>query len=379
MLFKKPLAKILNAFTNKPISEKTLTIMDITVTLIGTLATIVGIFVALQFGIVSSLVIAVAILLVIPIVFILTRMMNPSTISPYTPWTPVMRPRFVGRKKLLNQLEHALNNNESISLVGDRRMGKTSVLKTWAQVVQQKRWVLYITGEEAEATTLSFFVNKITQQQAVDEPDAAANLLSEWAETIKGQAHFPPLILVDEAERFIEKFPPRFFERLRGMLGRVVWVFASREDIDLIYKRFHSTTSPFENRLQILRLGLLEPEAAEEIISWGDFSVEAAVKMGMWAGRHPFFLQLLGRCLVEAGGDENIQAALDEFQTEAAVRLRRIWSHLNKQEKLVLKRSITGKKVTLRSLRVRGLVTEDGKLFGKVLVEWLKEKGYEQD
>jgi hypothetical protein len=298
------------------------------------------------------------------------------TASSYTPWTPVIPPRFVGRKKLLNQLAHALNNNESISLVGDRRIGKTSVLKTWEQAVKQRRWVLYITGEEAEATTLSFFVNKITQQQTVDKPDEAANLLSEWAETIKAQAHFPPLILVDEAERFIEKFPLHFFERLRGMLGKVVWVFASCEDIDLIYKRFHSMTSPFENRLRILRLGLLEPEAAEEIVSWGDFSSAFAEQMREWAGRHPFFLQLLGQCLFEVRGDKNIQTALDEFQTEAAVRLRRIWSHLNAKEQLALKQCMTGQPVTLRSLQMRGLVTEEGQLFGKVLAEWLQEQGF---
>ena len=377
MIFKKPLAKILNAVTDKPINEKTLTIMDITVTLIGTLATIVGILVALRFGLISSIVIAICILAVIPIVFLLIRMITPNTNFPYTPWTPVTSPRFVGRKKLINQLAHSLNNNESISLIGDRRIGKTSVLKTWEQMVRQKREVLYITGEEAEASNLALFVNKITQQQAVDEPEEAANLLSEWAQTVKAQTKFPPLILVDEAERFIAKFPPRFFERLRGMLGRVVWVFASREDIDLIYKRFHSTTSPFENRLQILRLRLLEAEAAEEIISWGDFSAEVAAQMRVWAGRHPFFLQLLGRCLLEAQGDKNIQTALDEFQTEAAIRLRRVWSHLKEKEQSALKQYVTGQPLTLQSLRTRGLVTEDGELFGKVLAEWLREGEFE--
>jgi hypothetical protein len=376
MIFKKHLATFLNAFTDKPISEQTLTKIDIAVTVIATLTTIVGILIGFQFGLLASIVIAVVVLGFVPLILILALnlLQVPGKDSPYTPWTPVTPPGFVGRVKLLNQLASALEKNESISLVGDRRIGKTSVLKTWAQQVRaKKRLVIYVTGEEAEAATLSQFIHKITKQRATDDPEEAAEILSKWAIKKTKKSGFPPLILVDEAERFIENFPARFFERLRGMLDRVMWVFASREDIDLIYRKFHDSTSPFENRLGIRRLGLLEPAAVEQLIHLGRLTPEETALMHTWAGRHPFFLQLLGHSLLEGRG-ESIQMVLDEFQTEAVVRLRRVWKTLSDSEQKELRQCLTGKAATSRSLRVRGLVTEQGQLFGKVLESWVREE-----
>jgi energy-coupling factor transporter ATP-binding protein EcfA2 len=276
---------------------------------------------------------------------------------------------FVGREILLKQLATALEKNESISLIGDRRIGKTSLLKTWQQKVQaQQRPVIYVTGENYEAHDLGQFIKTITKLRCANEPEEAANVLSEWAEE-QGK---PPLILVDEAERFFENFPPRFFERLRGMLGDVVWIFASRDYIDKIYKEYHHDTSPFENRLALHYLGLLEPPAVEQLIRLGRLTSEEAALMHTWAGRHPFFLQLLGRCLLELRG-QSLQVALDQFQTEADRRLQRIWNRLNDKEREALKQCLAGTPAELRSLRVRGLVTEEGYLFGQVLATWLEE------
>jgi len=380
MIFKKPLAKLLNTVTDKPINDKTLTQIDITITVVGILATIVSILVGLQFGLVSSLIIAVATIFgLIPLTFglfwmasrIIDGPVRPS--NPYTPWTPVTPPHFVGRQRLLNQLADHLDKNESVSIVGDRRIGKTSVLQTWAQMQKkQGRPVICVSGEGAEANDLALFINKITQKQAANEPESAANLLSQWADEVNEKFHYPPLVLADEAERFIEQFPPRFFERLRGMLGRVVWIFASRQDIDEVYQTFHQNTSPFENRLSLKRLGLLDPEEAEALIHLGgQLTDEEAALMRHWAGRQPFFLQLLGRGLLDGRGNP-IQTILDEFQNEADKRLRRIWQHLNQAEQQALKNGLNGQPATLRTLRSRGLVTDEGQLFGQVLEEWLK-------
>jgi len=293
--------------------------------------------------------------------------------NPYTPWTPVTPPNFAGRKRHLNQLEQALKNSESISIVGDRRIGKTSVLRTWEEKVRaQERVVVFVSGENAEAAALSRFVNEITKKQGSDKAEDAADILSDWADKEKAEIRFPPSCWWMRRSASLRICRSVFFERLRGMLGRVVWIFATREDIDLICRRYHDT-SPFENRLSLKRLGLLEPEAVEEIIRLGKLTRVEVRQMHIWAGRHPFFLQLLGRCLIDAR-DDNITTALDEFYTEAKVRLRRVWKTLSEAEKEVLKGNAAGSSATLRSLRVRGLMTEDGKLFGKVLEEWLKEE-----
>jgi len=359
MIFKKPVAKFLNAFSEQPISDRTLTIIDIVITGFGILATTVAILVGYQFGLALSILIAALILGIISIMLItliVLKRLLPVKDCPYTPWTPVTPPRFVGRKRLFSQLALALETNESISLVGDRRIGKTSVLKTWQQQVRaQKRLVIYISGEQAGAATLSDFVQKITKCRASNNPEEAADVLSEWALKKLDKSGFPPLILVDEAERFTENLPPRFFERLRGMLGRVVWIFASLKDIDLIYRQFHHSTSPFENRFAIHRLGLLEPEAVEKLIQWGKLTQSEADLMHSWAGRHPFFLQLLGRRFWEAGG-KAVQMVVDDVQEEEApARLRLIWENLSEAEQQALTQCITGKPASLPSLRVNAI------------------------
>jgi ABC-type branched-subunit amino acid transport system ATPase component len=61
-----------------------------------------------------------------------------SETNPYDPWTPVVPPRFVGRVGVLRRLDAALEEGRSISLVGDWRIGKSSVLATWEQRAREK-------------------------------------------------------------------------------------------------------------------------------------------------------------------------------------------------------------------------------------------------
>ncbi len=88
-----------------------------------------------------------------------------------------------------------------------------------------------------------------------DDADSAADKLSKWAEHCAAPG-LPPLILIDGADSIIPRFEHRFFERLRGMLGKVCLVLSTRRELDLIYQEL-GRTSPFHNRLELLWLGLL--------------------------------------------------------------------------------------------------------------------------
>jgi predicted phosphodiesterase len=221
--------------------------------------------------------------------------------NPYDPWTPATPPRFVGRQRLFLALETALEERRSVSIVGDWRMGKSSVLQLWSQRVQERgREVRWVSGEGPEGVSPGAFVQQTTGLPAPDEPDGAADILSRWADAA-GRPGLPPLILVDEMDGMLPRFEPRFFERLRGMLGRLVLVLASRREFDRICQEL-GRTSPFHNRLELQWLGLLEPEAAEELIRQGEGLLGPGdpERMRQWAGRHPFYLELLGRHLIDA-------------------------------------------------------------------------------
>lgn len=302
--------------------------------------------------------------------------------NPYDPWNPAVPPRFFGRDKLLRKLGEALDQGRSISLVGDSRIGKSSVLQTWAELAQSRgRTVRQLSGEGPEGASCQALLQAITNKNYRDpllpdlddwdlDPDFAADELSKWADA----AALPPLILVDEAERLLAHLPHRFFERLRGMLGRVCLVLASRKEIGDI-PREDRLTSPLLNRVELQRLGLLEDEGVNGILGLGAglLTPDDAALMREWAGRHPFYLVLLGHYLWDARRHgESVDEALEEFQENAFQRLGEVWQTLSALERNLLSDAvfmhIHEPSITLKR---RGLL-DDGYAFGRILKEWLE-------
>ncbi|MBD3887125.1 ATP-binding protein [Phormidium tenue FACHB-886] len=312
----------------------------------------------------------------------ITTPVNPLTLD-YLPssncydcWTPATTLTFVGRKSLFFRLHEAINKRHSVSLVGDWRIGKSSVLKTLLEQAQSQRQIIkFLSGEDAESDSMSAFVQAITQEKSPNTADGAANVLNQWAEVV-GQSGSPPVILIDEVEGLINRFEHRFFERLRGMLGRLILVLASRQPLHTLYEKI-GRTSPFYNRLNQQWLGLIEAEAAEELVQRGSHYLSEQDKsaMRLWAGRHPFYLQLLGWHLINAKFDqESIEQGLERFCVEAFPRLGELWRCLSDREQQALQDCLKGNSVNLRSLRLRGLVDEAGQPFGQVLLEWMREE-----
>lgn len=304
-----------------------------------------------------------------------------SVSNPYAPWSPSTAKGFVGRPDLLRRLRIAVDEARSISLIGDWRIGKSSLLSVWEEEAGATgRKVRVVNGQNAEGESIGAFVKVITGRDSANDADGAANVLSEWA-----SAHptgLPPLILVDEADAIIRRFERRFFERLRGMIQnkRLVLVLCTGKEIHSIYQE-QEQTSPFENLLEIRWLGLLEVEASELLIQRGHGLLKSGddAIMREWAGRHPFYLQLLGHCLVYANNSGISSAdALVDFRTQASTPLSRQWTALNKKGQQALTEHVrTGDPIPSSSTRLslirRGLVTDDGNAFGRILLEWLTE------
>jgi len=300
--------------------------------------------------------------------------------SPYHLSKFVTPPDFVGRETLLRNLNNSLKMTESLSLVGEQRMGKTSLLKTWQQQLQKTaRQVVFVDGSQT-AASLPALIDAITQQNCSDDPEQAATILKEWGLETATSTGLPPLLLIDEAEHFLEDIPLRFFERLRGMLqeGQLVILFVTSREINRIFADMEKT-SPLS--LRLLHLDLLEASSRDSLIARGHFNPQQIELIKTWAGSHPYYLQLLGQCLIEARQDgKNDEVALRHFQTNAAARFKKLQFNLTKKERQILQAACQSEqKIQQRSLIERGLVTEEGQLFGKVLLEWLIETGFEQD
>lgn len=298
--------------------------------------------------------------------------------NPYTPWQAPPR-HFFGRADALRALQMALEQGRSVSLVGDRRTGKTSLLYVWQERARNLgRVVVMVSGEGAEAVSCASLVTAISGQTvgAGDEAETAANVLANW---LNNFPLLPPLVLIDEAEAMLLHLPHRFFERLRGLIAarKVCLVLASAQPVEQVYKNA-GHTSPFLNLLELCRVSLLEPEAAQQMVTLGDDLFDEALQRQMldWAGRHPFFLALFGfrmweACRARIGLDDS----RDRLDDEASGRLQELWATLSERERAALGKIVDGAQVEAPGLRVRGLVLGRGtaaRVFGDVLAGWMR-------
>ena len=298
--------------------------------------------------------------------------------NPFDPYTPALGSCFVGRIDELRRMQQAMENGHSLSVVGDWRIGKTSLLAAFGERARTAgRVVRQLSGEGPEGGSVSEFVAQATGRSAPDDTEAAADQLSTWAAaTTNAKSGLRPVLIVDEFERLVAEFPPRFFERIRGLLERVMVVLCSRRELDLVYQA-RNLTSPFHNTLELVRVALLDDLAVEALLkeSPGILSAEDQSALREWAGRHPYFLQLYGHELADARlHHTSTESAFDRFHSTAASRFRELWNVLSESDQQELLKLASNIAVTRRSLRLRGLVTSDGLAFGRILLEWITEE-----
>ncbi len=106
--------------------------------------------------------------------------------------------QFVGRGRLLRALETELAVGRSVSIVGDWRIGKSSVLRYLAKQHRGRDLeVRHVSGDGPEGVSPGALVTAMTGVTTPDEPDRAADVLSDWAESVD------LLGLVDELDGLI--------------------------------------------------------------------------------------------------------------------------------------------------------------------------------
>lgn len=299
------------------------------------------------------------------------------SVAAVNPWKPAIPPVFVGRDVLLKKLRGAWDQGRSVSLVGDWRIGKSSILATcYAFFEKCGRPVRLLNGESHEGASPGEFVKAATGLAAPADPDLAADVLASWVRQ-QTRPGLTPLLLVDECDVLVRRFDYRFFERLRGMLDDVCLGVSSRRELDRVFQDAGKGASPFQNRLELHWVGLLEPDAAGTLIesSGAALSVQVRRSIREWAGRHPFFIQLMVRKLLDAREfGQTEEQGREEFQAEASARLRELWSSLTDRERQLLREASVIQKPGASGLRRRGLLDEEGRPFGRVLTEWLMDE-----
>ena len=297
--------------------------------------------------------------------------------NPFTYGNPISDPRrFVGRAREVEQIFGRLRNAEfeSSSLVGDRRIGKTSLLNYLADPgvraahgLSPEQYVfvyadLQMVDETMGPVRLWHRLLKLMRQHGRDsgvaefiaglEKDERLDTfaLDELFAYVDGKGQHV-VFLLDEFEHITANgnFGPDFYYGLRSLVihHQLALVTSSRRELIELCHSEAIKSSPFFNIFANINLSLFSPADAERLIhqSLGSaavqFSEQEIEEVLDLAGLHPYFLQAACWELYEShrkGLDAEARTRLlrKEFDQEATPHLADYWDNSDDYEKIVL-------------------------------------------
>ncbi|MBM4431066.1 MAG: hypothetical protein FJ026_12070 [Chloroflexi bacterium] len=325
---------------------------------------------------------------------------NPSPTNPYFYGVPVRDPRdFFGREEELRTIFEALKKRESVSIVGQRRSGKTSLLYHLMTDQAQRTFgidadnlvFVYLDPQLGIRDTQEFY-GELLEGLAEKVPALFASMTGEVSQrqvraVLKKLEPRRLVLLIDEFERLIanQNFPVSFFSFLRGLCGqpevRLVTTTIQRL-CDCYWGEWEG--SPLYNIFRTVYLGSwTEPEfdhfLAETSSRSGISLLAHRDEIVQLAGRIPFYVQMACSLCFDAcreSSEDTLQGLPevgDRFAVEARPYLERTWEkHLNPLERAVLTAVAQGQqppdKGILERLVQQGYVV-DGRVFSSVLTD----------
>ncbi|MBN2470659.1 MAG: toll/interleukin-1 receptor domain-containing protein [Anaerolineae bacterium] len=313
---------------------------------------------------------------------------------PFVTGVAVRPERFIGRQDILDQIcVQMVEGLRSISVVADRRMGKTSLLTYLAsefsrmQLASLEKAAVYINMQDARTQNLEGIMRllrrRITEQLPpllplwTAQQDGDFMALAESLEDLHGEG-IGLILLLDEWE-MVMAHPDLndLVEHLRyaGSISQIGMVVATAHELTELTAS-GGVTSPFFNIFLPLTMGLM-PRA-----EWTTLVSEAYRRGGRQvtdreldqieslAGGHPALTQMAGTVLWQAreagwGADE----IYDRYVDHAASTLRSIWARLNREERAAVCEAlgIVGSErasvATRERLKRRGVLKASGEVF----------------
>jgi AAA+ ATPase superfamily predicted ATPase len=296
--------------------------------------------------------------------------------NPFTFGNPVREPgRFWGRKEEVRQVVNRLlsSAHESTSIVGERRIGKTSLLKYIAHpqvapalgldpgrycliyidfqgltdITPQRFWqrVLAKMKRSLCSTTLHPEIDRLLEMESFDLFD-----LEDLCEAIAAE-NLTTVLLLDEFEYVTQNpnFGADFFGGLRALAihHNLPLVTATRRElVDLCHSE-ELKGSPFFN---IFANVVLRPFPRQEVLAMVaayldeielPFTPQDQEQIYRLAGGYPFFVQIAGYYLVEAqssglSGEQALRKMAEQYQQQADPHYSYMWSHCSESEKIAL-------------------------------------------
>ena len=303
---------------------------------------------------------------------------------------------FVGREDTLSLIQSSLSGStlQNLSIVAERRMGKTSLLRYVcehaASLFPNNTVVICLDLLQGYARTRKDLLRALREklsEQLAHQPweqvlDGDLGEFSRAMERLDRQG-LRLVLCLDEVEKLAENEDEfgGLFDALRSAAdGKPFAMLVTSARPLAKLKKQHGSTSPFYNIFVQETLGLLKEAEWRGLVLEHMPTVTPAEldAIGQLAGGHPFYTQLAARRLWEARfakGDPDWQSRTYDDLTP---HWEGWWKHLNPDEQDALRYSLglpapEPKKSLLRDLTRRGLL-RDGKLFSTEFAEWVKEQ-----
>jgi len=271
---------------------------------------------------------------------------------------------FHGRTAVSAQILELLHNGQSVSLVGPRRIGKSSLLlHLQRQTITEKNAPLFmlldcqeVGGSPAESVYEALLYGLREAAQDADiSLDEEANIGTYRAldRTLRQlyRQDIPVVILLDEFELLAgnEELSPYFFARLRGLTTKygLAYLTASQRPLYAITAQEEILSSPFFNIFVTVPLGTFTADEAQSLLqtrttnSQHQFPPALIAYLLTLVGAHPFFLHIAGYHAYQAmahEADEPFAALDNSIEAEASSHLHYLWQNLavNEQHALVI-------------------------------------------
>lgn len=240
---------------------------------------------------------------------------------------------FVGRKDELERIFGLIKNKQNVSLVGPRRIGKTSLLTCLRSPEIQQEYhfdgsrflFLYLDLQKRsmKKEEVDFFdhICRVLKEQAqslgciVDNGLKEADLFDALLDEFQRLGLYPVLMMdaFDEIGKYVPPIDEETFSFLRagGSGGKLSYITASMDTPfeilrKILSKQADSSSSPFYNIFAIIRLKPLSLADAQKLLvetssSGGrPFSENEVAWVIQQAGTHPYLLQQVAALLFEA-------------------------------------------------------------------------------
>ncbi|MBP6786316.1 MAG: AAA-like domain-containing protein [Candidatus Promineofilum sp.] len=289
-----------------------------------------------------------------------------SAASPFTYGNPISDPaRFFGRSREVEQVFNRLRNaeGESSSIVGGRRIGKSSLLNYLAHPDVRRRYgmdpqqalFVYVDLQmvDGQTTPARLWQRLLAQLARQGQDEALAVTLNEiiaagsfdnfaladlFDNVDRLGRHI--VFLLDEFENVTTNpnFDPSFFYGLRSLAiqHNLSLVTSSRHELIELTHSQAVRSSPFFNIFATIHVPLFSQVETERLIhgllagTGVEFTEEEMATLAEIADGHPFFVQAAGHFLFEAHGDyadaiRRRAAWLKAFHVEVGPHLAHFW------------------------------------------------------